>query len=168
MTSSMYRRAWQLNLIMFTKAEINTLAQKQVSAVSSNNNKTTADTSSNKQKTSTNICCNYCKEKVHVKNDCPKLTTKKAKEKGSNSTQTCSAQTPTAPWKAVAPLPGEPETKIIENTMWHWCAKCKFWCLLHGTATHSDNFTSTSHASLAESTNTDNSLIFCGFVMFNK
>ena len=66
---------------LLTKAKINTLVQKQVSAVLSNNNKTTADTSSSKQKTNTNICCNFCKEKNHVKNDCPKLEERKPKKR---------------------------------------------------------------------------------------
>ena len=102
-----------------------------------------------------------------MKNDCPKLAAKKAhnttkphssanRESGGQSNK---AHTPAAPWKAIPPTPGEPETKTVENKTWHWCAKCGFWQLSHGTATHSDDFTKTACASLASSTNLQDSFI---------
>ena len=73
---------------LFTKADINTLVQKQVSAALHNNNKT-ANPSLKCKTSNSNFHFNYCKEKGHLKNDCPKLTAKKAKE---NCTANASTQ----------------------------------------------------------------------------
>ena len=146
---------------LFTKADINTLIQKQISAALNNK-----PDHSKPKSTNLNVCCNYCKEHGHVKSDCPKLAVKKAcdatKPSSTNShsgSQSHSACTPAVPWKAIAPAPGKPETKTVENKTWHWCAKCGFWHLSHGTSTHSEdfNFTKTACATLTSSTNQQDS-----------
>ena len=103
---------------LFTKVDINTLVQKQI--FTALNNKPKPNDSSKTKSLNSNVCCHYCKEHGHVKNDCPKLAAKKAhnttkphssanRETGGQSNK---AHTPAAPWKAIPPTPGEPETKI--------------------------------------------------------
>ena len=134
---------------LFTKADINTRIQNQISAAlhqNSNNNKKAAQTSNEKQKMKSNNT-----------------------QKASKEHKPCISK---APWKAKPPSMGEAKTKEVDGKMWHWCSHCGFGGLSYGSATHIDPATltpmtpsTTPPPSTSVATTT---LQFCGDLMFGN
>ena len=112
-------------MMSFTKTEINNLVQKSVSAALK------GGTNSGKGKQTGGRKCYICGSPDHLKKDCPKANNDDGKGK---------SKAPKAPWKSKPPGDGEPETKNVNGTTWHWCAICGFWRLSHGTATHDNDY----------------------------
>ena len=134
---------------LFTKADINTLIQNQISTAlhqNSDNKEKAAQTSNEKQKKKSNNT-----------------------SKTSNEQKPC---IPKAPWKAKLPSMGEAETKEVDGNMWYWCTHCGFWWLSYDSATHNDPATLTSmtpSTTPAPSTSVaTTTLQFCGDLMFGN
>ena len=112
--------------LTFTRAEINSLVQKQVSAALKSEKSGSSNSGTRK--------CHLCGSTDHLKKDCPLNPDNKTNGKQRKS------KAPKAPWKSKPPGAGESETKTVEGKTWHWCAKCGFWRLSHGTSTHDDDY----------------------------
>ena len=101
---------------LYTKAELNTLVQKQVSAALKN----------------------HTANNLSQQNNNNKGGKQKNKAKGSNGDTKKKPCIPKQAWKALPPPPGTFESKEVDGKIWHWCASCGFCHLSHGTADHKD------------------------------
>ena len=151
----------------FTKAELNTLVQKQVSAALKGKNpgssdKTSTNPASTSSSNSSSKCtCFNCGSPDHLKKDCLNEANKN--------------RVPKAAWKAKPPSSNEPQSKDEDGKTWHWCQHCDFWRLSHSISGHKDSSTlpplpqrGSQHtqpsASIAENT----TLMYCGPCMFDE
>ena len=152
---------------LFTKAELNTLVQKQVSAALKGKNPGSSDkTSTNPASTSSSNSsskrtCFNCGSPDHLKKDCPNEAKKN--------------RVPKAAWKAKPPSSNEPQSKDVDGKTWHWCQHCGYWCLSHGTSGHKDSSTlppllqrGSQHTQPAASITENSTLMYCGLCMFDE
>ena len=152
---------------LFTKAELNTLVQKQVSAALKGKNPGSSDkTSTNPVSTSSSNSSSKrtrfnCGSPDHLKKDCPNEAKKN--------------QVPKAAWKAKPPSSNKPQSKDVDGKTWHWCQYCGFWRLSHGTSGHKDSSTlppllqrGSQHTQPAASIAENTTLLYCGPCMFDE
>ena len=152
---------------LFTKAELNMLVQKQVSAAlkvknpgSSDKTSTNPASTSSSNSSSKHTCFN-CGSPDHLKKDCLNETKK--------------TRVPKAAWKAKPPSSNEPQSKDVDGKTWHWCQHCGFWHLSHGTSGHKDSSTlpplpqhGSQHTQPAASIAENTTLMYCGPCMFDE
>ena len=90
-------------------AEVNALVQKTMSKYKKFENKTSKESNNDKS----TMKCYYCNELGHYKSECPKLRGNKGSKFEKKNT-----------WKYRAPNAGEPQSKMVDGTEYHWCSKC--------------------------------------------
>ena len=152
---------------LFTKTELNTFVQKQVSAAlkgkkpGSSDKTSTNPVSTSSSNSSSKCACFNCGSPDHLKKDCPHDAKKN--------------RVPKAAWKANPPTSNEPQSKNVDGKSWHWCQHCGFWRLSHGTSGHKDPSTlpplpqrGSQHTQPAASTAENTTLMYCGPCMFNE
>ena len=95
--------------------------------------------------------CHNCGETGHWHRDCPRLKSASRPSSSSGcrsfprSNGGCSsggqgaARGARRGWKFVGPKEGEPTTKMMNDRLFKWCAKCARWTTTHDTSTHVGN-----------------------------
>ena len=77
---------------------------------------------------SSDVTCYNCGKKGHISRNCP---SNKRQNRPNND-----AKTTKMSWKRQKPSSGAAETKVVDNTTYHWCAKCRRWNTTHTTSQH--------------------------------
>lgn len=95
----------------------------------------------NRNKSKRIVKCYTCGEEGHIKPNCPNPRNPSGNlAGGGNATAGGSGA---RSWKVKPPRSGEPRTKTVDGTEWHWCGRCGGgngrWSATHGTAEHNTN-----------------------------